>query len=184
LWSIERLKAALLLVHCEMSGSSGPPKKRLRQLRQVAGQKSLSAFFSSKTKPLNDPAHPVIKTGKAKGPDAFVYQLSCQWSSIGWRRGGHLCRVADNTVLSHWQVASRSSDVNFTKNYSLRSFTFIILDSHNYWPILQVLSATPWITVRLWLFTIYSHFQTRCTYLYIGGLNYVGLCTLQQAPEL
>jgi len=46
LWSIERLKAALLLVHCEMSGSSGPPKKRLRQ---VAGQKSLSAFCVSVT---------------------------------------------------------------------------------------------------------------------------------------
>jgi len=35
------------------------------------------------------------------------------------RRGGHLCRVADNTVWSHWQVASRSSEVNFTKNYTL-----------------------------------------------------------------
>ena len=32
---------------------------------------------------------------------------------------GHLCRVADNTVWSHWQVASRSSEVNFTKNYTL-----------------------------------------------------------------
>jgi len=21
---------------------------------------------------------------------------------LGWRRGGHLCRVADNTVWSHW----------------------------------------------------------------------------------
>jgi len=29
------------------------------------------------------------------------------------------CRVADNTVWSHWQVASRSSEVNFTKNYTL-----------------------------------------------------------------
>jgi len=38
---------------------------------------------------------------------------------LGWRRGGHLCRVADNTVWSHWQVASRSSGVNFTKNYTL-----------------------------------------------------------------
>jgi len=27
--------------------------------------------------------------------------------------------VADNTVWSHWQVASRSSEVNFTKNYTL-----------------------------------------------------------------
>jgi len=27
--------------------------------------------------------------------------------------------VADNTVWSHWQVASRSSEVNFTKNYML-----------------------------------------------------------------
>jgi len=26
---------------------------------------------------------------------------------LGWRRDGHLCRVADNTVWSHWQVASR-----------------------------------------------------------------------------
>ena len=34
----------------------------------------------------------------------------------GWGEG-HLCRVADNTVWSHWQVASRSSEVNFTKNY-------------------------------------------------------------------
>ena len=38
---------------------------------------------------------------------------------VGWRRGGHLCRVADNTVWSHWQVASRSSEMNFTKNYTL-----------------------------------------------------------------
>jgi len=38
---------------------------------------------------------------------------------MGWRRGGHLCRVADNTVWSHWQVVSRSSEVNFTKNYTL-----------------------------------------------------------------
>ena len=35
------------------------------------------------------------------------------------KAGGHLCRVADNTVWSHWQVASRSSEVNFTKNYTL-----------------------------------------------------------------
>ena len=27
--------------------------------------------------------------------------------------------MADNTVWSHWQVASRSSEVNFTKNYTL-----------------------------------------------------------------
>ena len=49
-------------------------------------------------------------------------------SAVLWRRGfcisqkrqgGHLCRVADNTVWSHWQVASRSSEVNFTKNYTL-----------------------------------------------------------------
>ena len=32
---------------------------------------------------------------------------------------GHLCRVADNTVWSYWQVTSRSSEVNFTKNYTL-----------------------------------------------------------------
>jgi len=55
---------------------------------------------------------------------------------LGWRRGGHLCRVNNvlikvtlsrqrhcrgtvNTVWSHWQVASRSSEVNFTKNYTL-----------------------------------------------------------------
>jgi len=38
---------------------------------------------------------------------------------LGWRRGGHLCRVADNTVWSHWQMASRNSEVNFTKNYTL-----------------------------------------------------------------
>ena len=38
---------------------------------------------------------------------------------LGWRRSGHLCQVADNTVWSHWQVASRSSEVNFTKNCTL-----------------------------------------------------------------
>jgi len=42
-----------------------------------------------------------------------------QPARLGWRRGGHLCRVADNTVWSHWQVASRSSEVNFTKKYTL-----------------------------------------------------------------
>jgi len=45
---------------------------------------------------------------------------------LGWRRGGHLCRVADNTVWSHWQVASRSSEVNFAKNYTLL-FTFLFI---------------------------------------------------------
>ena len=53
-------------------------------------------------------------------------------------------------------------------------------------------AATLWITVRLWLFTIYSHFQTRCrpTYLYIGGLcvyTTAGIWTVkyntQNAPE-
>ena len=34
-------------------------------------------------------------------------------------RGGHLCQVTDNTVWSHWQVASHSSELNFTKNYML-----------------------------------------------------------------
>jgi len=33
---------------------------------------------------------------------------------LGWRRDGHLCRVAGNTVWSHWQVASRSSKNSFT----------------------------------------------------------------------
>ena len=46
-------------------------------------------------------------------------QIEYQPARLGWRRGGHLCRVADNTVWSHWQVASRSSEVNFTKNYTL-----------------------------------------------------------------
>ena len=36
----------------------------------------------------------------------------------------HLCRVADNTVWSHLQVASRSSEVNFTKNYTLLYLLF------------------------------------------------------------
>jgi len=53
-------------------------------------------------------------------------------------------------------------------------------------------AATSWITVRLWLFTIYSHFQTRCrpTYLYISGLcvyTTAGIWTVkyntQNAPE-
>ena len=34
-------------------------------------------------------------------------------------------RVADNTVWSHWQVASRSAEVNFTKR-TIRSFTFYL----------------------------------------------------------
>ena len=42
------------------------------------------------------------------------------------RRGGHHCRVADNTVWSHWQVASRSSDVNFTKNYTLLYLFYLL----------------------------------------------------------
>jgi len=31
-------------------------------------------------------------------------------------------RGVDNTVWSHWQVASRSSEVNLTKNFSLLYF--------------------------------------------------------------
>jgi len=42
-----------------------------------------------------------------------------------WRRGGHLCRVADNTVWSHWQLASHSFEVNFTKNYTLLYLSFV-----------------------------------------------------------
>ena len=51
---------------------------------------------------------------------AFLY-LSIQL------RGGHLCRVADNTVWSHWQVASHSSEVNVTKNYTLIFFFLIFI---------------------------------------------------------
>jgi len=36
-------------------------------------------------------------------------------------------RVADNTVRSHWQVASRSSEVNFTKNCMLLYLFFYLL---------------------------------------------------------
>jgi len=32
---------------------------------------------------------------------------------VGVKAGQHLSPVADNTVWSHWQVASRSSEVNF-----------------------------------------------------------------------
>ena len=46
----------------------------------------------------------------------------------GWRRGGHLCRVAGNTVWSYWQVTSRSSEVNFTKNYTLLYLSFFSLN--------------------------------------------------------
>ena len=47
--------------------------------------------------------------------------IEYQPARLGWRRGGHLCRMAGNTVWSHWQVTSRSSEVNFTKNYTLLS---------------------------------------------------------------
>jgi len=48
------------------------------------------------------------------------WYIEYQPARLGWRRGGHLCRVADNTVWFHWQKASHSgSEVNFTKNYML-----------------------------------------------------------------
>jgi len=45
------------------------------------------------------------------------------------KAGGHLCRMTDNTVWSHWQVASRSSEVNFTKNYTLLYLYLFTLDA-------------------------------------------------------
>jgi len=59
---------------------------------------------------MNRPTQPFILTGSINRD---------QPARLGWRRGGHLCRVADNTVWSHWQVTFRSSEVNFTKNYTL-----------------------------------------------------------------
>ena len=47
-------------------------------------------------------------------------------------RGGHLCRVAGNAVWSYWQVTSRSSEVNFTKNYTLL-YLFTFLHTHSDW---------------------------------------------------
>ena len=52
-------------------------------------------------------------------------------------RHSHLCRVADNTVWSHWQVASRSSEVNFTNNYTLLFF-LPVLCSTALWPYLNL----------------------------------------------
>jgi len=50
--------------------------------------------------------------------------IEYQPARLGWRRGGHLCRMADNTVWSQWQVASRT----WISRRSIRSFTFM-------WPI-------------------------------------------------
>jgi len=62
-----------------------------------------------------------------------VDKSSTNLPRLGWRRGGHLCRVSDNTVWSHWQVAFRSSEVNFTKNYTLLyHFLYPLLDKNNF----------------------------------------------------
>jgi len=46
------------------------------------------------------------------------------WVKAG--RGGHLCRVADNTVWSHWQVASRSNVVlRWISRRNIRSFYLV-----------------------------------------------------------
>ena len=39
----------------------------------------------------------------------------------------HPTEVTDNTVWSHWQVVSRSSEVNFTKNYTLLYLFFYLV---------------------------------------------------------
>ena len=65
------------------------------------------------TQPFSRPTQPFILMGSINRVP------TCPVAAVGVKAGGHLCRVADNTVWSHWQVASHSSEVNFTKNYTL-----------------------------------------------------------------
>ena len=65
-----------------------------------------------------------------------------------------LPRVADNTVWSHWQVASRSSEVNFTKNYTLlylfyHNFGFVITIAYTKTVIANHYSFTYYILTNL-----------------------------------
>jgi len=68
--------------------------------------------------------HPLLIHFFIPGSKPIFSTIISTFTPLGWRRGGHLCRVADNTVWSHWQVASRSSEVNFTKNYTLLFYLF------------------------------------------------------------
>jgi len=65
----------------------------------------------------------IFVSNRPIGPRLSNWRFARVTCMLGWRRGGHLCRVADNTVWSHWQVASRSSEVNSRR--TIRSFTFL-----------------------------------------------------------
>ena len=72
---------------------------------------------------------------------------------LGWGEG-HLCRVADNTVWSHWQVAPHSFEMN-----SQRTMRIVLF--FNCWPIFTTFgemtdseSTTFWsdpLDIRIWI---------------------------------
>jgi len=76
---------------------------------------------------------PFILTGSINRVPTCPVGVKAGYGIVGFnipldkRRGGHLCRVAYNTVWSNWQVASRSSEVNSRIHLRIRSFTFTFI---------------------------------------------------------
>jgi len=91
--------------------------------------------------------------------------IEYQPAQLEWRQGGHLCLVAGNTVWSHWQVASRSFEVNFTKNYMLLFLyvRFLAFSRQSHWRPEMFSTGNRSITYnkccmhsKTWLHSLYS----------------------------